>query len=158
MSNDIAEGKHLAVCQAIELGFTSTGKEQAKVKLMISDREDPDHAKWINAFLYFTPNATARALESLRAMGWTGTDITEIEHLAAIGELSKEVEIVVAHEEWKGKTSAKVKYINDPNKPREAKTMSDDAKKAFAARIKESLAPVESTPSTSADDMPEWCK
>jgi hypothetical protein len=150
--NDISEGKHLAKCESIELGLTSTGKEQAKIKFAISDRDDPDHGKWITAFVYFTPAATSRAIEALRAMGWRGTDITEIENLAAMGQLANEV--VVAYEEWKGKTSAKVKYINDPNKT-QTSVMSDEAKRAFAARIRESMGEPEPVGSF-ADDLPEW--
>src|SRR4051794_18119735 len=90
-----------------DLGIAQTGKEQVFVKFAItSGPEEGQHVTW---FGYFnTPENAKRTIESLRTCGWTGTDITELTGIDA-----NEVELVVEHEEYNGKTRAKVRWINE---------------------------------------------
>lgn len=133
-------GKYPAICRSIQFGETSTGKEQAAIEFeLIGDHADSGQS--ITAFLFFTEKTLSRTVESLRHLGWTGDDLSELPALAADGKLGQEVEIVVDHEEYEGKVSAKVKWINRPGggSIKLEKPLDDAGLRTFAARMKASI-------------------
>lgn len=70
----------------------------------------PQAGQKITSFLYFGDNSIDRSVESLRICGFKGDDIDQF-----FGQRPEnEVSIVVEHEEYDGKTRAKVKWINKP--------------------------------------------
>lgn len=107
----------------------------------MTDENDPDYRRTATRFLYFSEKALPFAIKELRALGWTGDDIAELEILAANGELANEVEIVVEHEEYKGKVRDKVKWINSPGEGSGGveKPLSDDRRKSLSDRVRAHL-------------------
>jgi len=78
----------------------------------------PHAGQKITAFLHFNDELKPgkkmsqmdRSLESLRICGFTGNDIDQF-----FGQQPQnEVSLTIAHEEYQGKVSAKVKWINKP--------------------------------------------
>ena len=128
----------------------------------------PHSGQKITAFLYFgdtvskSGKTTAeRSLESLRACGFTGDDIDKF----ADQTPDIEVEIVVQHEEYKGKMRAKVAWINAASrgftfdKPLESTSL-----RKFSAQLKSTLKSIpavngkkaERQPATAAPAGDEW--
>lgn len=127
-------GFYRAVAKEAKLGTTGTNKEQVAVLLETMHEETGElTGETITWFGYFTEKATERTLESLRLLGWQGSDLAD---LSTVG--TKEVVIVVEAEEYKGVWRPKVKWINDPESGGIAlKAPLDDAKaKQFAAKMK----------------------
>lgn len=89
------------------LGVTSTGKEQVGVLFDLLDLE----GRSIPYYGYFTEKTFDRTIESLRLMGWQGSDLTEL-NTAAAGLDTNEVNLVIEHEAYEGVVSAKVKWVN----------------------------------------------
>lgn len=59
---------------------------------------------------FLTDKTTERTIESLRYAGWKGTDLADLSDL-----LSKDtpvIELVIEHEEYEGKTRARVQWVN----------------------------------------------
>lgn len=90
----------------VQFGESSTGKPQLVVNFEIL--EGPSEGKRIAWFGYFTEKTTQRTVESLRLCGFKGDDLAG----AVVQKLDQEVQIVVAHEEYEGKTTAKVRWVN----------------------------------------------
>lgn len=91
-----------------EFGQSNTGKEQCALQFELL--EGPDKGRKISAFLYFTQDTnTKRSVESLQYCGCTFPD-GDVFNLDGFG--TQDVRLVIEHEEWEGKTRAKVKWIN----------------------------------------------
>jgi len=134
----VGRGKHLAIPRSIQFDRAGTDdKEQVVVQFEIVGENDA-YAGWtITAFLFLTDKTFDRTVESLRHMGWQGDDLSELPALCDQGQLG-EVEIVVDHEDYQGKTQAKVKWVNRKGggavqlkKPLEGQELA-----TFAARMK----------------------
>jgi hypothetical protein len=157
----IAEGRHAAICRSIQLGWTSTGKEQLAVEFQIDGPDDPDAGRSITWFGFFTDKTFDKTVEALRALGWTGPDLTELPALAEAGDLAQVVEIVVGHEEYGGELSARVRWVNKPGAGRVKleKPMSADEARMFAARVRARMAggrPTGAAPVPRAAARPSW--
>lgn len=59
---------------------------------------------------FLTDEAAEKTLEQLETCGWNGKKLDS--HLEGMG--SKAVELVIDHEEYEGKTYARVKWVNRP--------------------------------------------
>lgn len=138
MSNNngphIPEGKYIARATGAEWGVTDRGKDFCAVNFKISEGEI--EGERITAYLYFsTDENSRRSVESLRYCGcsFPGNDVTDLEGLGSI-----DCQLVVEHEEWEGKTRAKVKWINALRGAgvREEQKMNAGARRSFAARMK----------------------
>lgn len=113
-----------------KLGFTSNKNPQIAVAmdLLDSGRQLP----WYG---FFTDDTWERTVDSLTAMGWDGHDVNNIR------ELPKEVIAVVKHNTWKGKTRAKIEFINDPGRVAGLQSvMSEDDATGFAAELAQRMA------------------
>lgn len=85
---------------------------------------------WIG---YFTPTTEARTLKSLRFCGWKGDDLVE----AMTQELDNEVQVVVGHNEYNGKTFARIEWVNAPGGGGlKIQAMEDKDLRMFAAKMK----------------------
>lgn len=112
------EGTFRAYAEYDSVSFgTSDGQsEQIAVRLRVSDK-DPHREVVGMSILWFGNFLNQQAMDisarALQAMGWDGVSPigTEVGHLAGLGG-DNEVEIVVRHEEYNGKISAKVKFVN----------------------------------------------
>lgn len=112
MSNLINPGKHRARCRSVQLGFSNGGKEQAAVEFDLIDPNDPDNGRSITSYMFFHGGALEYTIANLRTLGWSGNDPATLPDDCAAGKLGNEVDLVVVHDVYNGKTSAKIKFIN----------------------------------------------
>lgn len=132
----ITQGRHSAIVRSVQFGTTKKGIEQVVVEFQIVS-DGPDSGASITWFGFFSDKAVSRTLDALKMTGWDGNDLTQVEALAEAGKLSTTVQIVVEHETYNEKTTAKVKWINriggkvKLEKPMEARCL-----RALADRIK----------------------
>lgn len=142
MSDLISKGRHLAVCSgSVQFGETGEGdnkKEQVVVQFVVNDEHSAFNGWTISWFGYFTDKTIDRTFEALRYLGWVGDELAELPDLAAAGQLSNQVEIVIDHEEYEGEWQAKVRWVNKPGggavrlkKPLEGRELA-----SFSARMK----------------------
>lgn len=94
---------------ACQFGKSKT-KGTPQVVVTFEILRGPDAGQTISWFGYFTDNveATERTLKALRACGFTGDDMDKFWEQRP----NNEVEIVVIHEDYEGKTRAKVAWVN----------------------------------------------
>ena len=123
----LAEGKYTA--RAIEWSQVTqheeTGNEEIRVLFGL---EGGQTITWRG---YFTEKTAERTIESLRYMGWQGDDITNVDGLDA-----NEVQLVIKHEEYQGKTQVKVAWVNRLSGVFVGTPMDASRKQAFAQRMK----------------------
>ena len=121
-------GYHLAKCVEWALTETKKGDPQVFLKFKALDGTEPPAY-----FGGFGERSLPFTLKALRACGWTGADVTEIEN-AHCGLDANEVSLKVEHETYEGVERAKVSFVNVPGA---ALKPMDPAKKAgFAAALK----------------------
>ena len=122
-------GRYKARAFDAELTQTRTGKEQIAVHFRIS--EGAHQGEMIAWYGYTnTPASAKRTFEALRACGWAGQDLSNLEGLD-----SQEVELVLAQEEYEGRRRIQVRWVNSLAR-RGGRPMTEAEKKAFAARMK----------------------
>lgn len=155
------EGAYAGLARKATLCETKNGREQVAIELVSEDGEA------ITAFRFFGDKTgkdgktiTERTVIDLRVCGWTGDDLSD---LSSVNNTAA-VEFVVQHEEYQGKVSAKVAFINSPGGGAfKAKPMDEKKAKRFAEKMKinvgrvSSPTPVrtESAPSSQdEDDLP----
>lgn len=136
----------IATSTPITFGHASTGNAQIAVEFDIlgTNEETGEEAStgetitWIGTF---SDNTTMRTLESLLHCGWQGEDPAELNDKPASSELPTVVELVCEPDEWDGKVSLKVQWVNKPGRGRFAfkKTMSEADLRAFGAQLRASV-------------------
>ena len=129
----INAGTYRAHATKAELGFTKKGDPQVAVTFRLLDDEVADQE--LTWYGYFTEKTKTRTLESLVHAGWDGEDPDE---LAGLG--TTEVSLVVAHEEYNGRVSARIQWVNAIGGAVLQKPMAESDKKAFAKSLKGDLA------------------
>lgn len=130
----INAGTYRAHATRAELGETKKGDPQVAVTFRIID-DGEAAGQELTWYGYFTEKTKARTLESLVHAGWDGDDIDTLDGLG-----TTEVSIVVAHEEYNGRTSARIQWVNAIGGSVLQKPMDSDAKKQFAKSLKADLA------------------
>lgn len=83
-----------------QYGVTRGGTDQVVVDLKLETGDV------VSTFLYFSDAAAPHSIKRLRALGWRGTDLS---NLAGIG--SEEVDVRVYWEEYEGKENMKVEIV-----------------------------------------------
>ena len=129
MSNLIPAGTYLAKAGEYEFGKSTKGNEQIGVAFTISQGEHTGRRVVWYGFFNTQENAD-RAIKSLRAAGWTGDDLTNLEGLGSV-----EASVVVEVDEYQGEKKNKIAWVNSSGVAMKEK-MSDQEKKALAARLK----------------------
>jgi hypothetical protein len=116
---------------SFDFGTAAQGTEQVAVEVEILEGEQA--GRFMTWFGFFTDKTSERTVESLRLLGWQSDDISRLEGLG-----SRRVAIVVEHETYQGKTSAKIQWINRLGGlgVKLKAPMDDAAKRKFAARMK----------------------
>jgi len=116
-----------------QMGTTNTGTEQ----LVISFETDSPDTPKISKYLFFTDKSMDISLKALVALGWkpeehdynitllNGTDVL----------VGRECSLVLENEEYNGKTSTKVVFVNSKGPP----PMDSTAAGAFADGLRERL-------------------
>lgn len=125
----IAAGKHRAKAVKGELSESGTKKTPC-VAVEFQLVEEGSFIWWYG---YLTEKTAKRTAESLKHCGFKGVDLAG--DLMAQGLGSQEVELVIEHEEYEGKTRARVQWVNSLDGGPGA-SMEDDKKAAIAARMR----------------------
>lgn len=118
------------------LGETGTGKEQVGIEFEVVLGEDETGIQTGRITYYgtFTDKAMEITLKALRTSGWRGDDLADLSSVG--GEGAPEVSLVIENEEYKGKWSSKVKWVNSPGGLAMKNPITGDKAKAFAARMR----------------------
>jgi len=124
-------GTWRAVAVSAELGETKGGKDY--IGMLIEFVDGPNQGKRSTWYGYFTDKTEERTLDSLMIAGWDGHDINE---MAGLGGC--EFAVVCENEEYEGKETFKVQWINKASfdAPMVQTKMSDANRLAFAERLK----------------------
>lgn len=131
----VPKGTHKARAVDAALGMTQTGKEQVAVLFELTDGS----CERITWYGYFTDATFERTVESLRYLGWTGTDLTDFIMLPS--ECVNEVEIVVDDEDdQRGNPVRKVRWVNSGRGVAVRDVLDDAQARAFGARMKARVA------------------
>lgn len=128
----IARGTYTARAGSFEFGVTAKDSDFVSVEFEI--RGGPAHVgERIGWRGYFTEKTTDRTLESLKHAGWDGRDVMLLQGLG-----SRDCQIVVDHEEYDGKTYARVQWVNAHGGGGlgPGQQMDEARKRAFAARMR----------------------
>jgi hypothetical protein len=141
--NLISKGRHRAMVRvsedAIQVSADVPNKSDfVAVCFDLCDPQDPYNGWSITWFGFLTDKTLDRTVEGLRYCGWEGDEIGALPELAANGQLSQEVELVIDHEEWEGKWRAKVKWVNRPGggTVKLEKKLTGSDLSSFSARMK----------------------
>ncbi len=116
-----------------KMGTTSTGKEQ----LIVTFETDDPNNKTISKYLFFTDKSMDISLKALVALGWKPEDhdfnITLLNGTDVL--VGRECALVLENEDYNGKTSTKVVFVNSKGPP----PMDPVAAGAFADTLRERL-------------------
>jgi hypothetical protein len=82
---------------------------------------------------YLSDAAVERSLQVLETCGWTGTRIDAFLDGKLHGVDSREVSLVIEHQEYEGKTNARVKWVNS------TRQMSENMSKSSAASLADKI-------------------
>lgn len=142
----IAEQKGTrAVVMEASIGETKNGGEQ--IVLVFGLEEGPNMGNPITAYRSLSDRAAPYTAKDMQTLGWQpGDDVSKA--------LGAQCRLTIVHEEYEGKVSAKVKWINPVNfaKPAAAdKAASAMARLAAAAKANAATLPPEPPPHTDAD-------
>src|SRR5689334_5227479 len=127
----IAEGDYEGRAVSAVLCETKAGREQVAVEFAL---ENNRRITWFGFFGDKVDNGgktlTERTIESLRAIGWDGDDLTDLSTARGVASL------VIGHEEYNGKTTPKVKFVNRLGGGFKPKAMDERKAMSFAERMK----------------------
>ena len=133
----IPAGKYIGTPVSAALGLTSTGKEQIAIQFELLDPVG-ERLTWYG---FFTDAAFERTIESLRACGWTGSALDEFAGEKLPAGVDHQVELVVQHEEYQGKTQVRIAFVNSIGAGLALKSAMDATQaRAFAAKMKGRIA------------------
>lgn len=128
-------GTYAAVATDHQWGKSKSDKTQIVIVFQILD--GPQTGQYITWYGYFSGKAAKITMKALRTCGWKGDDLAEL------GVLNQRVSIVVEHEEYEGKTHAKVQWINPPGGGIALKNpLAPNDLRMFAAQMKAKCAEV----------------
>jgi hypothetical protein len=122
------EGNYRArgVAGSEQFGTTKNGADQ-----VVIDLELLDVGQTVSTFLYFSEKAAPHSIKRLRALGWTGTDLSDLAGIDA-----QEVEVRVYWETFNEKESMKVEIVTGGTVVLSDQARHDErGKKQFAARF-----------------------
>ena len=129
-------GKFLTRCKEWALAETKKGEPQ----VVLFFRDVGELGQPPAYYGQFGEKSLPHTMKALRACGWRGTDITELEH-AQCGMDSADIELVIEHEEYEGKIHAKTRWINTPGAG--VTPLSADKKANFAQQLKAKILQLE---------------
>ena len=136
----IDAGKYRARAREWAFGLAKSGNEQIGVQFDLLDQPG-ESITWFGSF---APKALEFTLKALRACGWQGADLAELD--CNMGGLEQnEVVLVVEHEEYQGKTSARVRWVNAAGGVGMANPLDQGGLKSFAARMRAQIIALDPT-------------
>lgn len=123
-------GKFRMKARGAQLAYTKDDNDQVAVELVALD---PDYAgESITWFGSFAEKAFDITISSLRNAGWQGDDLGDLSSVAD----GQECVAVLVEDEYEGKLSLKVRWINAAGGVAVKKPMSDDQARSFGARMR----------------------
>lgn len=138
----IPKGKYAARAEHWKLSETGAGTANAKEQIAVEFKFTDPALGTILWFGFFTELTFERTVESLRHMGWKGNDVSELNTPQA--DLNaNEVQLVVDHEEYKGVTRAKVRWVNAIGGIAIVAPLGADKMPAFVQRMKGAILAME---------------
>ena len=130
--NILEEGKYRGKAREWDLGKASTGTVQVAVSFDLLDRP----GQQIVWYGFFTDNSLETTVKALRAMGWQGSDPSELGSNGG-GLSEKEVTLVVEHEQdQKGQKRARVRWVNPGGGVALKEALAGQDLKAFGAQLR----------------------
>lgn len=117
------------------LGYAGNGTEQVGIDFVIT--EGPSEGQHITWYGFFTDKTADRTIESLRVLGWEGTDLCDL-----TGIDKNPVELVIEAEEYNDprngeiKTRSRVRWINRAGGLQMKDMMSQQQAREFSARMR----------------------
>jgi hypothetical protein len=133
----------LATSAPLKFGWSSNNNEQIAVEFEIlgtneeTGEEVPtgDTITWTGTF---SDNTTDRVIEALIHAGWQGDDPSELNDKPGSSELPAVVELVCEPDDYNGRITLKVQWVNKPGRGRFAfkKPMSEGELRAFGAQLR----------------------
>lgn len=121
-----------------------TGTEQVAVQFRFM--EGADEGSTITEYLALSDAALPYTVEKLRTCGWTGDDISVLDML-----VGTRVRLKVVHEDYQGKTRARVRFINPW---RELKRLAAEETQGIAARLRSKIAAIDAAAGNGAAPVP----
>lgn len=112
------------------------GNEQIAIDVYV-----PELERAFTTFLYFSDAAAPYAIERLRALGWTGDDVSDL-----TGIDQRDVDVQIKYETFEGKQRMKVDISTGGGRIKLENQMDEKQKRAFAARMKAVLKSSGATP------------
>jgi len=141
----------------VHFGETSTGKYFASVRcrLMTGEAAGAEEV-WTG---YLTDSTIERTIKALRAFGFKGDDLSA----AQDQELTNRVEVVIEHEEYKERTYARIRWVNDLGS-RRFKALDRSKLRTLGGELRERVASVDAQaaqssappPAPPVDDLPPF--
>lgn len=107
-----------------QYGVTNNGTDQIAIDM------DLDGGHRVTTFLYFSDKSAKYSIQRLRALGWQGSDLTNLSGIDA-----NDVDVEIKYEEFQGEMKMKVNIVAGGTVTLD-KPLDDKGKKAFAARFK----------------------
>jgi hypothetical protein len=124
ISAGIYKGKGVAGSE--QYGTTKNGHDQ-----IVLDLDLTDIGERVSTFLVFSDAAAPYGIERLRALGWSGSDLSDL-----TGIDLNEVDVEVKYEDWQGDMKMKVQILTGGGRVVLKQTMTDKDKRAFGAKFK----------------------
>lgn len=115
-----------------QFGETKAGAPQVAITFAILDGPHAGRrAPWFGSF---SADAIKRTIESLRYCGFKGEELADL----LTQKINQEVSITVEHNEWQGKVTAKVAWVNAAGGGglKLAKPLAKDALRLFSAKMR----------------------
>lgn len=145
--------KGRAIVGSEQYGLTEKGGDQIAldIELVSGDR--------VTTLLYFTDAAAPYAIERLRACGWVGDDVTQLD-----GIEKNEIDVQIKYETFEGKERMKADIATGGGRLTLSRPMDPQQKRAFAARMKQAVKnglskpPAKTGQSKDGDEIPEWLR
>lgn len=131
------ESIYEARCIAIGIETTMKGDDYISADFDVVSGDETYTVEWRG---WLTEKTERKTMETLRLLGWQGDDIYN--DLAAEGCLRNKVELDVRHEEYKGKTTARVSFINGPDLDPAATEKKREAKRDRMRRLATQVKPI----------------
>lgn len=137
-------GTYPAHATHVRLTYTKAGDPQIIVTFVIvGGPHDREQVTWAG---FFSDRTFDRTIQSLRYCGWTGDDISDL-----TGIDTNDVDIVVEHNEYNGRITPRVSWVNQPGggagmSPAQAKAFGESIKSRIADMSRAEPEPTEEVP------------
>lgn len=110
-----------------QYGQTSNHNDQ-----IVLDLDLLDIGEKVSTFLVFSDKAAEYSIDRLRACGWSGDDLGNLDGIDA-----NEVEVEVKYETYQGELKMKVQIVTGGGRVKLKDQLDDKGKKAFAAKYRD---------------------